>query len=297
MKILVAAAQMQAELFQLTANLQRADALLREARRAGAELAVLPEMFNTGYGLLPDFGPSAEEADGPTLRHLSHRSRQWRMGIAAGFVERHQRHLYDALALCLPDGSIRIYRKRHLVFWERFRFRPGRSPLIVPTPWGRIGLAICADMIYSHVWDEYRGRIDLGVIASAWPEFACRHSGRKHWLFGHLGPLSAEIPVKVARDLDIPVICVNQCGSTRTTIPMLGTRLTQRIDDRFAGRSSICDGRETAPIIAGVSPQLVLSEVTVRQPRGPRSCRSMSPSVSAASSSRPERSGPGGWVR
>ena len=88
-------------------------------------LAALPEMFNTGYGLVPDFDPSAEGTDGPTLRHLSARSRHWRMGIVAGFVERDRRHLYDSLALCLPDGSIQIYRKRHLVFWERFRFRPG----------------------------------------------------------------------------------------------------------------------------------------------------------------------------
>ncbi len=252
MKMLVAAVQMPAELWEIAANLERADALLGEASRAGAKLAVLPEMFNTGYGLLPDFGTGAEGTDGPTLRHLSGRSRQWRMGIAAGFVERAARHLYDALALCLPDGSIHIYRKRHLVFWERYRFHPGRSPLIVATPWGRIGLAICADMIYRNVWDGYRGQIDLGVIASAWPEFACRHSGRAHWLFGRLGPLSAEIPVKVARDLGIPVMCVNQCGPTRTTIPVLGLRFCQQIDDRFAGRSSICDGQRAPPVIAGL---------------------------------------------
>jgi predicted amidohydrolase len=292
MKMLVAAVQMPAELSQIAANLERADALLGEASRAGAKLAVLPEMFNTGYGLLPDFGPGAEGTDGPTLRHLSGRSRQWRMGIAAGFVERASRHLYDAVALCLPDGSMHIYRKRHLVFWERYRFQPGRSPLIVPTPWGRIGLAICADMMYRNVWDGYRGQIDLGVIASAWPEFACRHSGRKHWLFGRLGPLSAEIPVKVARDLGIPVICVNQCGPTRTTIPVLGVRLCQQIDDRFAGRSSICDGQRAPPVIAGLEMQLVLSEVTVHNPRGLRPCRSMSPSVRAASFSGSERSGP-----
>ncbi len=287
MKMMVAAVQMPAELLQISANLERADIALGEASHAGAELAVLPEMFNTGYGLLPDFRPSAERTDGPTLRYLCGRSRHWRMGIAAGFVEHDGRHLYDALALCLPDGSIHIYRKRHLVFWERFRFHPGRSPLIVPTPWGRIGLAICADMIYCNVWDGYRGQIDLGVIASAWPEFACRHSGRKHWLFGRLGPLSAEIPVKVAQDLDVPVICVNQCGATRTTIPMFGLRLTQQIDDRFAGRSSICDGRHSPPVIAGVDAQLVLSEVTVHNPRGQRSWRSMSKSVPAASSSAP----------
>ncbi len=292
MKMLVAAVQMPSELLQIAANLERADSALGEASQAGSALAVLPEMFITGHGLLADFGPAAEGIDGPTLRHLSGRSRQWRMGIAAGFVERAGRHLYDALALCLPDGSIQVYRKRHLVFWERFRFRPGRSALIVSTTWGRIGLAICADMIYRNVWDGYRGQIDLGVIASAWPEFACRHSGREHWLCGHLGSLSAEIPIKVARDLGVPVICVNQCGATRTTIPMLGLRLTQQFDDRFAGRSSICDGRHNPPVIAGVETQLVLSEVTVHNPRGQRPCRSMSRSVPAASSSGSEQSGP-----
>ncbi len=77
MKMLVAAVQMPAELLQIAANLERADGVLGEASQAGAELAVLPEMFNTGYGLLPDFGPSAEGTDGPTLRHLRGRSRQW----------------------------------------------------------------------------------------------------------------------------------------------------------------------------------------------------------------------------
>jgi predicted amidohydrolase len=266
-KIVVAALQMPSELLQSAANLEKADALLGEAHLAGASLAVLPEMFNTGYGLLPDFGPCAEGADGPMLRHMSRRSRQWAMGIAAGFVERDGRDLYDALALCIPDGSVMIYRKRHLVFWETFRFRPGRTPIVVDTPWGRIGLAVCADMMDRRVWDDYRGRIDMAVVASAWPEFACRHSGRRHWLFGHVGPMAAEIPLKVAQDLGIPVIFANQCGITRTTIPVLGLGLglAVHIADRFAGRSSICDGSRSPSTIAGLGPQLVLSDVTINE--------------------------------
>ncbi len=265
MKIVVATVQMPSAMSQNAANLECADALLDEAHRSGARLAVLPEMFNTGYGLLPDFGPCAEGVDGPTLRHLSRRSRQWRMGIAAGFVERDGRDLYDALALCLPGGPVNVYRKRRLVFWERFRFRPGRASLVVHTPWGRVGLAVCADMMDRRVWEDYRGRIDLAVIASAWPEFACRISGRKHWLFGHVGPMAAEIPAEVARDLGVPVVFANQCGITRTTIPVLGLGLAVHISDRFAGRSSICDGRRSPPIIAGAGPQLLMSDVTINE--------------------------------
>jgi predicted amidohydrolase len=281
LKITTAAVQMASEPSQVGSNLERADGLLGEAHRAGASLAVLPELFNTGYGLIPDFSPYAEGIDGPTLRHLSGRSRQWRMGIAGGFVEREGRHLYDALALCLPSGLVRVYRKRHLVFWEPFRFRRGRSPLVVPTPWGRIGLAICADMIRRPVWDDYRDRIDLAVIAAAWPDFACRHGNCGHWLFGGLGPLSAEIPPKIARDLDVPVIFANQCGATRTTIPLLGLALVQAIDDRFAGRSSICDGRNKPAVIAEAGPRLVLADVVVSNPRGPHSWHSTWPSVPA----------------
>ncbi len=287
MKITVAALQMPSEPGQVAANLERADALLTKAHQADTALAVLPELFNTGYGLHPDFALHAEGIEGPTLRHLSRRSREWRMGIAGGFVERDGRHLYDALALCLPSGSVHVYRKRNLVFWEPFRFRRGRSPLVVPTPWGRIGLAICADMIQRPVWDDYRGRIDLAVIAAAWPDFACRHSTRAHWLFGGLGPLSAEIPAKVAGDLDVPVIFANQCGVTRTTIPVLGLGLVQEIADRFTGRSSICDARRNPPVIAEGGPRLVLSDILISDPRGPHSWRSTSPSVPAVFSSAP----------
>jgi N-carbamoylputrescine amidase len=289
-KILAAAVQMPCEPFDVAANRERADDLLRQAYESGAELAVLPEMFNTGYGLLPDYNPVAETVDGPTLTHLRSRARQWGMAIAAGFVEREGNHLYDALGFCTPDGEIAVYRKRHLVFWERFRFYPGNTPLIVQTPWGRVGFAVCADMIYKRVWVEYRDRIDLAVVAAAWPDFANRDTGRKHWLFGHIGAMSGEIPQKVAQDLGVPVVFANQCGATHTTIPYVGTWFAERLIDRFAGQSSICDGRHGPPARAGSDPLLLLSPLTIHSPRGPRLCLSMSPSVPEASSSKLARS-------
>jgi predicted amidohydrolase len=277
-KIMAAAIQMSSEPLKVAANLAKADDLLYQAHRAGATLAVLPEMFNTGYGLRPDYGPTAETRDGQTLRHLSERSKEWGMAIAGGFVERDAHHLYDSIAFATPDGQLHIYRKRNLVFWERFRFRPGREPLVVATPWGRIGFAVCADMIYKKVWDDYRGRIDLAIVCSAWPDFADRETGRKHWLFGHVGPLSGAIPGKVAVDLGIPVVFANQSGHTETVIPILHTRIT----DRFAGLSSICDGMHDAPILAGLDDQVLLAPLTIHPSQGPRTWRSTSSSAPEA---------------
>jgi N-carbamoylputrescine amidase len=268
---------MPSECLKVTANLERADALLRKAYLAGSELVVLPEMFNTGYGVCPDFGPYAEGTDGPTLTHLRARARQWGIWIAAGFVERDGRHLYDALAFVTPGGETHVYRKRNLVFWERFRFMPGREALVVDSPFGRIGFAVCADMIYRSVWDGYRGRVDLAVICSAWPDFSNRETGRKHWLFGHVGPLSAEIPGRAAKDLGVPVLFANQCGETRTFVVVGG-----RIPDRFAGQSSVCDGRHGPPVKAGAGEEVVVSPITVHPHRGLKTWRSTSRSVPAA---------------
>ncbi|GAC1475834.1 MAG: hypothetical protein NVSMB9_29070 [Isosphaeraceae bacterium] len=254
--------------------------MLQQACADGVDLAVLPEMFHSGYGQRVDYAALAETVEGPFLSHLRRRSRQWRMSIAAGFVEREGAHLYDSLAYITPEGETQIYRKRNLVFWERFRFQPGNDPLIVNTPWGRIGFAICADMLYQQVWSAYRQRIDLALISAAWPDFACRHSGRKHWLLGHVGPLSAEIPTKVAHDLRIPVVFANQCGETRTIVPLLGAK----IEDRFAGKSSISDGTTTPPVVAGTCDEILLGTITLRPQRGSKTCHFMFPLVSAVSS-------------
>jgi predicted amidohydrolase len=278
-KLLTAAIQMPSEPALLSENIERADSLLREAHVAGAELVVLPEMFNTGYGLLPDYAPAAEAPDGPTLTHLRERAERWKMAIAAGFVERAGHHLYDSLAFIEPGAETRIYRKRNLVFWERFRFRPGHSSLVVQSRFGRVGFAVCADMIYRRVWTDYRDRIDLAVVASAWPDFACRHTGRPHWLLGDVGRLSGEIPRKVALDLGVPVVFANQCGPTRTSIPYLGTWVVCKIADRFAGLSSISDGRHGLVALAGREQEVITSAVTLHSFRGPVSCHFMSESV------------------
>jgi N-carbamoylputrescine amidase len=73
----------------------------------------------------------------------------------------------------------------------------------------------------------------------------------------------------------VPVIFSNQSGDTRTTIPMLGTWVMEKIKDRFAGLSSICDGNHGGPVRAGLEEQVVVSSITIHSPRGPKSCHSM----------------------
>ncbi len=48
-KAIIAAAQMNCVLYDVDANLVRAEKLIKKASYKGAKLVALPELFNTGY--------------------------------------------------------------------------------------------------------------------------------------------------------------------------------------------------------------------------------------------------------
>lgn len=260
MKILAASVQMQSQLGQPEANLESADIYLKEAVSHGAELVVLPELFCCGYGFGTAYVSLAGGSNDRVVSFFSERAKRYRIGIAAGVALWHSGEIYNAIVFCLPDGRIHYYTKRNLVFWEPMVFKRGRRSAIVETPWGRVGLAICADMIYKHVWKEYQGQIDLAIISSAWPEFACGRRGRPNWLLGRLGPLCRELPDRLSFDLDVPVIFSNQCGLTRTRVPLMNAWL----EDQFAGASTIVDHSAGTLSQAGMEPALVLGEINLR---------------------------------
>ncbi|MFM7315977.1 MAG: carbon-nitrogen hydrolase family protein [bacterium] len=274
MKIQVAAIQMQSELGQPGANLEKCDSLIQQAVGQGAELVVLPELFCCGYGFGTPYASLAGGCDDRVVSHLSHRARHYKIGIAAGVALWHSGEIYNAISFCLPDGRIHYYSKRNLVFWEPMVFRRGRRASIIETPWGRVGMAICADMIYRRVWQEYRGQIDMAVISSAWPEFACSCRGRPNWLLGRLGPLCRELPDRIAHDLDVPVIFSNQCGLTRTRIPLMNAWL----EDKFAGASAVVDHTTGTFSQADLHETIVLGEIAIRGQTRPKdgTCPSIS---------------------
>ena len=238
----------------------------------------MPELFNTGYSLCPDFGPYSETAEGPTLSYLRQRSRQWKMAIAAGFVERE-----GQAPLRLPGVLHARRRAPHLPQAQPgvlgavpVLSRPRAAGRADPVR-ARIGFAVCADMIYRRVWDDYRDRIDLAVVSAAWPDFANRDTGRRHWLLGHVGPLSGAIPSKVAVDLGIPVIFANQCGETRTTDPRdlhrrftIGSPARAASATAFMARPSAPSGEPRSWCSHHPPPQARTENVAYYVPLGPR---------------------------
>lgn len=134
---------------QVKTNLDRVAALV-----AGEsfDLIVLPELFASGYAFenREEAATLAEVAgEGPVTRFMRDLAGRKNAVVIGGFAEKAGEKLFNAAALVLPDGFIRIYRKLHLFDREKEVFDQASDPFwIQETPLGRIGLMICFDWYF-----------------------------------------------------------------------------------------------------------------------------------------------------
>jgi predicted amidohydrolase len=150
--------QLTSKLGDKAANLDKAEHLLAEL--AGrAQIACLPEMFNTGYNLdaLGDaIFDLAEPISGETSQRLSALARQMKMGILAGLVERYQNTIgliYDSVILFNAEGEmVGHYRKSHLYPAEFRFFRAGNTLPVFDVDGLRVGIAICFEHAFPHIF-------------------------------------------------------------------------------------------------------------------------------------------------
>jgi len=122
---------------------------IHQARDAGVELLVLPELATTGY-VFADRDAAMRQAElvphGPTVRAWIAACSQARMHVVAGILERAGEDVYDTAVLVGPQGYIGAYRKVHLFDREKTLFRAGRNWEVFDTPLGRVGLLVCFDL-------------------------------------------------------------------------------------------------------------------------------------------------------
>lgn len=131
-------------------NLGRIDAFVAEALAAGTELVVFPEMCITGYWHVPKLDRAglealAEPLGGASIGHVAKLARRHGIAIGAGFLERGgDGKLYNAYAVCMPDGAVHCHRKLHA--FEHKLIASGDRYTVFDTPWGiRAGILICWD--------------------------------------------------------------------------------------------------------------------------------------------------------
>jgi predicted amidohydrolase len=152
------------------------EALLDDARLAGAGLVVLPEAALGGYlhdlnehtpGAVPDL-PPALDVDGPIVRRVAELAGD--LVVCVGLCEADAGLRYNTAA-CLHDGRVLgVHRKVHLPLRENASYASGDRFAAVDTPVGRLGMMICYDKAFPE-----SGRAlaldgaEIVACLSAWP--------------------------------------------------------------------------------------------------------------------------------
>lgn len=119
-----------------------------QAFEPGPQLIVLPELAFSGYV----FADAAEArslsmtADDPRLTALAHDVPDGAVAVV-GFCERAGDKLYNSALVFNRSGTLGCYRKSHLWHEEHMFFSLGdEAGIVVDTPIGRLGVAICYDI-------------------------------------------------------------------------------------------------------------------------------------------------------
>ncbi len=169
-QVTLAAIRMDAAPASTESRLERAEKLVAQAAARGAQIAVLPEVFNTGYEYHDRNYLLAEPIDGQTVSWLKSAARKYNLYLAGSLLLREPDGIYNAMLLVAPDGKTWRYDKSHPWCWERAYFRPRKHPITpAETELGKIGMLICWDTAHPNLWAAYAGKVDLMLVSSCPP--------------------------------------------------------------------------------------------------------------------------------
>lgn len=232
-QIIVAAVQMVSEPWAVERNLTRARTLVEEAAAQGAELIVLPEVFNVGYEYTDKNFSFSEPLDGPTGTWLAETARHLNVHLLGSFPAYVEGDCYIVAVLVAPDGRRWVYRKNHVAMWENLYFRRGTDACIADTELGRIGIVICWDTVFADLARTYRqGRVDLLCLCSSPPNFALGQicHGERTVLDLRTLPWWRKVAAKTydwffegtrlhARNCGVPAVHALRCGPFHSPLP------------------------------------------------------------------------------
>ncbi len=158
------------------ANALEAIECLLYAKENGADLAVFPEAFLTGY-CVDDFESAFEisiERSHVSLIALQNACDENAILCIVGFAEKDGKFLHNSAALLEPGVEPRFYRKSHLPELGLDKFVvPGRELPVFETRLGRIGILICFDLRIPEATRVLAlAGAQLLVLPTNWPEGA-----------------------------------------------------------------------------------------------------------------------------
>lgn len=221
-------------------NIDTATELVTKAAKAGANIVLLQELFETPYFCqvhdFDYFKLATSVADNAAINHFKAWAKELDIVLPISFYEKSGNTFFNSVTVIDADGEILgTYRKTHIPdgipYAEKFYFTPGDTSFKVwDTKYAKIGVGIC--------WDQWflecaRSMALMGAELLFYPtaigdEPTLGIDSKGHWQRCMQGHAAANL---------MPVIAANRIGTE--TISQNGNDSTLE----FYGSSFITDGR------------------------------------------------------
>lgn len=134
-------------------NIKKAEEFVRKAAQDGANIILLPELFENVYFCQErnyDFYEIAEETmKNKAVLHFMKVAKELDVVIPISFYEKSGNNTFNTVAIIDADGQmLGTYRKTHIpddhFYQEKFYFTPGDTGFkVFKTKYGKIGVGIC----------------------------------------------------------------------------------------------------------------------------------------------------------
>lgn len=170
-------------------NLSEARRLIAKAVEQGARLVVLPEFFAImGMNEQDKVRVREQAGDGPIQSFLSETARHYKIWLVGGSIPLAASTPDKVLNSCLvfdeQGKQVARYDKIHLFnlelgnesYHEAKTIEPGNQVVVVDSPFGRIGLAVCYDLRFPELFRAMKN-VDIIVLPAAFTET----TGKMHW--------------------------------------------------------------------------------------------------------------------
>ena len=173
-------------------NLEAAGKLIAAAAVDGAELLVLPENF----ALMPmsdadRLSVAEPDGNGPIQDFLATQSRRHKVWLVGGTFPLQAKTRGKLRSACLVYNNrgerVARYDKIHLFdveldngekYQESNSFEAGRDIVVIDTPHGKLGLAVCYDLRFPEL---FRRLLEQDAEMFAVPSAFTAHTGKAHW--------------------------------------------------------------------------------------------------------------------
>lgn len=241
-EVTIAAVQMRCDK-SVKENIAHAEKLVREAAAKGAQIILLPELFERNYFCQERRYEYYEYAkpvgENEAVLHFSKIAKELSVVLPISFYERDEKRLFNSVAILDADGTnLGIYRKTHIpddhYYQEKFYFTPGDTGFkVFETRYAKIGVGICWDQWFpeSARMMAVRGAELLFYPTAIGSEPILDVDSMPHWRRVMKGHAAANL---------MPLAAANRIG-TETVTPCAENG-NQSSSLKFYGSSFITDG-------------------------------------------------------